>query len=126
MNQLLTSPATSYYIIGILFIVTGMLHFIKPGIFINIMPDLIPWHSAMVYISGMAEIAGGIGVLLPQFRVPAAWGLILLLLAVFPANINMTVQAIGKAGFWSWYSIITIIRLPLQFVLIYWIYWACL
>jgi uncharacterized membrane protein len=126
MIPFLTSPAASQYLIGVVFLVTGILHFLKPGVFITIMPDVIPWHRAMVYISGVAEIAGGIGVWLPQFREAAAWGLIILLIAVFPANINMTVQAIQKTGLWSWYSIITILRLPLQFVLIYWIYWAYL
>ena len=119
-------PEVHRYIIAVLFIITGLLHFIRPQVFVNIMPDVVPYHLAMVYISGVAEIAGAIGILIPQFRVPAAWGLIALLIAVFPANINMAVEGVQKTGFTSWYSLLTMLRLPLQFVLIYWIYWACL
>ena len=119
-------PEVYRYIIAVLFIITGLLHFIRPQVFVNIMPDVVPYHLAMVYISGVAEIAGAIGILIPQFRVPAAWGLIALLIAVFPANINMAVEGVQKTGFTSWYSLLTMLRLPLQFVLIYWIYWACL
>ena len=120
------SPDTHRYIIAGLFILTGLLHFIRPQVFVNIMPDYIPYHLLMVYLSGLAEILGGIGILFSQTQSMAAWGLILLLLAVFPANINMTVEAIQKQGYWTWWSMATILRLPLQFVLIYWIYWACI
>lgn len=126
MIQFLTSPATNRFLIGIMFVVMGSLHFLKPGTFASIIPDFIPWHKAMVYISGVAEIAGGIGILLPQYREAAAGGLLLLLVTVFPANINMAVQAVQKTGLLSWYSIAMYVRLPLQFVLMYWIYWACL
>lgn len=126
MIQFLTSPVVNRFLIGLIFVVMGSLHFWKPGAFVRIIPDFIPGHKEMVYISGIAEIAGGIGILLPQFREAAAGGLLLLLVAVFPANINMAVQAIQKADFLSWYSVAMIIRLPLQFVLMYWVYWACL
>ncbi len=90
------------------------------------MPDYIPYHLAMVYISGAAEIVGGLGILFENTQSWAGWGLILLLIAVFPANINMTVESIQKSGYTSLFSMATIARLPLQFALIYWIYWACL
>ncbi|NGP87278.1 DoxX family protein [Fodinibius halophilus] len=120
------SPEIHRYIIAAAFVAVGILHFIKPQLFVRIVPDFVPYHLAMVYISGIAEILGGIGILLTQTRSLAAWGLILLLLAVFPANINMTVMSVKETGFTSLYSIVTILRLPLQFVLIYWVYWACL
>lgn len=119
-------PEIHRYIIATAFVVTGLLHFIRPQTFVNIMPDYIPWHLTMVYVSGVAELMGAIGILVPETRFWAGWGLIVLLIAVFPANINMTVEAIEKTGYNSWYSIAAIARLPLQFVLIYWIYWACL
>ena len=119
-------PDIHRYIIAGLFFLTGILHFIKPQFFVNIMPDYIPWHMAMVYISGVAEIFGAVGILFTTTQAWAAWGLILLLIAVFPANINMTVEAVQKLGYASWYTIATILRLPLQFVLMYWVYWACL
>jgi len=90
------------------------------------MPDYIPYHLTMVYISGAAEILGGLGILFENTQLWAGWGLILLLIAVFPANINMTMESIQKSGYTSFFSMATIARLPLQFALIYWIYWACL
>lgn len=120
------SPETHRYIIGGLFIIAGILHFLKPQFFVQIMPDYIPYHLAMVYISGIAEIAGGIGILFEKTQIWAGWGLILLLIAVFPANINMTIESVQKSGYTSLFSLATILRLPLQFVLIYWVYWACL
>lgn len=120
------SPETHRYIIAAAFLITGILHFLKPQFFVKIMPDYIPWHLAMVYISGVAEMLGGIGILVSQTQTFAAWGLLLLLVAVFPANINMAVESIQKSGLGSWYSMILLLRLPLQFVIMYWVYWACL
>lgn len=120
------SPETHRYIIGGLFIITGILHFLKPELFVKIMPDYIPYHLAMVYASGVAEITGGIGIFFENTQFWAGWGLILLLIAVFPANINMTIESVQRSGYSSLYSIATIVRLPLQFVLMYWVYWACL
>ena len=120
------SPEVHRYIIAVLFLITGILHFIRPQYFTNIMPDYISYHLAMVYISGVAEILGGLGILFEKTQWGAGWGLILLLIAVFPANINMAVESIQKSGYISLFSLVTIIRLPLQFVLIYWVYWACL
>jgi len=120
------SPEVHRYIIAVLFLITGILHFIRPQYFTNIMPDYISYHLAMVYISGVAEILGGLGILFEKTQWWAGWGLILLLIAVFPANINMAVESIQKSGYISLFSLVTIIRLPLQFVLIYWVYWACL
>lgn len=120
------SPETHRYILAGIFIITGILHFLKPQLFVKIMPDYIPYHLAMVYVSGAAEILGGVGVLFDNTLVWAGWGLILLLIAVFPANVNMTIESVKKSGYTSLFSLLTIARLPLQFVLIYWVYWACL
>jgi uncharacterized membrane protein len=67
----------------------GLLHFLRTGFYLKIMPPYIPWHVAMVYVSGVAEIAGGIGLLIPRLRRTAAWCLVALLIAVFPANLYM-------------------------------------
>lgn len=85
------------------------------------MPAYIPWHRAMVLISGVAEILGGVGVIVPQTIKWAGWGLIILLIAVFPVNIDMAVEAFQYQP-WSLKAIAYLVRLPLQFVLIYWIY----
>lgn len=120
------SPELHRYILAGLFLITGILHFIKPQIFVKIMPEYIPFHLAMVYISGAAEMLGGLGILFERTQAWAGCGLILLLIAVFPANINMSIQSVQKSGYSSLFSLATIARLPLQIVLIYWVYWACL
>ena len=109
-------------ITGLVFIVTGILHFVNTNSFLRIMPPYVPWHLAMVYESGAAEIAGGIGLLIPRLRRPAAWGLVALLIAVFPANVYMATNRIQVTGdeipaalLWA--------RLPLQGLLIWWILW---
>jgi uncharacterized membrane protein len=109
--------------IGGIFILAGLLHFIKPGMYISIMPDYIPYHKAMVLISGIAEVLGGIGMMISPFREYAAFGLILLLVAVFPANIDMALKGYKNHGL-TLYTWILLGRLPLQFLLIYWVYWA--
>lgn len=126
MLQYLSQPCVSQYLIAVMFILTGTLHFIKPEVYVSIMPDYIPWHKPLVYISGAGEVLGGIGVLMSGVRLWAAWGLIALLLAVFPANIDMAQQAWRYQGWQSWFFWATLLRLPLQFALIYWIYWACI
>lgn len=90
----------------------------------SIMPPYLPAHRELVLISGLFEMLGGIGTLIPQTRKAAAWGLIALLIAVFPANVYMAVdtEKFGKlAPAWVLYA-----RLPLQFLLIWWIYAACI
>jgi len=89
-----------------------------------IVPPFIPNARALVLISGAFEILGGIGVLLPFSRVAAGWGLIALLVAVFPANIYMATEAErfrSVAPAWTLWA-----RLPLQAVLILWVYRACI
>lgn len=84
------------------------------------MPPYLPWHLALVYISGVAEIGLGALLLFEQWSVLAAWGLMALLIAVFPANIHMALHP----ALFSWASPINLwLRLPLQGVLIAWAYW---
>lgn len=118
-----TDPAVHRYLIAFSFIAAGLLHFLKTRMYMQIMPEYIPWHKAMVWISGLAEVVGGLGILLPVTRLPAVYGLLLLLLAVFPANIDMAVKSYRKAGL-SPYTWLLLLRLPLQFVLMYWVWWA--
>jgi len=123
MVEWLTDSAFHRYLIAFSFVAAGLLHFLKTRMFMQIMPNYIPWHKAMVWISGLAEVAGGIGILFPATRLPAVYGLLLLLLAVFPANINMAIKSYRKAGL-SPYTWLLLLRLPLQFVLMYWVWWA--
>ncbi len=108
-------------LIGILFVLAGVNHFISPNFYVRIMPQYLPAHLALVYVSGFFEVLGGIGVLIPKLRRAAGWGLIALLIAVFPANIHMLIHAEQFPDISDW---MLIARLPLQFVLIAWIYFS--
>ncbi len=102
-------------ITGIAFMTTGTLHFVAEKFFTAIVPKSLPNPKLLVYVSGVAEFAGGLGVLIPGTRRLAGKGLLALLIAVFPANINMAVNADRFKQFpaWSLWA-----RLPLQFLMI--------
>jgi len=103
-------------------IIIGILHFIKPELFVKIVPPQLPYPLELVYISGFFEILGGIGLLIPSVSVAAAWGIIALFIAVFPANINQAINSISIEGIpnnpWLYW-----LRLPFQAVLIAWAWW---
>lgn len=109
-------------ILAICIIVVGIVHFVVPDPFVKIVPDYFPHHLALVYISGFFEILGGIGILVPPVSQAAAWGLLLLFIAVFPANINMAINEIDLPGIPD-SSALRWGRLPLQAVLIAWAWW---
>jgi uncharacterized membrane protein len=111
------------FIIGVVFVAAGALHFVRPRMYESIMPPFLPAHGALVAISGAFEILGGVGVMLPATRASAGWGLIALLIAVFPANLYMASDAKFDAIAPRW---ALLARLPLQFVLVYWIYATCI
>jgi uncharacterized membrane protein len=102
-----------------IFIASAFLHFFHPGPYVRIIPPFLPWPKMVVRISGGAELAGGVGLLLRKFRRWAAYGLALLLIAVFPANIYMAVAHVPFPGLLgeSW---VQWLRLPLQIPLIVW------
>ena len=102
------------------FIVAGVTHFTNFAFFIAIVPPYLPWPAALVYISGVAEILLGILLLLPRTTRMAAWGLIGLLIAVFPANIHM---AMHPDLYPTTSRTALLIRLPLQGVLVALAYW---
>jgi uncharacterized membrane protein len=106
-----------------LYTAAGTLHFLKPEAYLRIMPPYIPWHAAMVFISGIFEIVGGIGLLFPRTRRNASLGLIVLLVAVFPANIYMATNPI-ETGSASIAPALRWARLPLQLLLIWWLLWC--
>jgi uncharacterized membrane protein len=94
---------------------TGLAHLVIPAPFIRVMPDYLPAHAALVFLSGVAEIAGGIGLLIPKLRQTAGRGLVILLVAVFPANIDMALHPPAGIPVWALW-----LRLPLQIPLILW------
>ncbi len=101
------------------FIVAGVAHFRSPGAYASIVPPQLGNADRLVALSGMAEIAGGIGLLLPQTRRAAGIGLIVLLVAVWPANWYMAVRAERFAGIApAW---LLWLRVPLQLPLMWWV-----
>ena len=108
-------------LLGATFLATGVLHFLRPRMYEAIMPRYLPAHRELVYASGVAEMAGGAGVLYAKTRKGAAWWLIATLVAIFPANVEMAVNAdrfkrFPKPLLWA--------RLPLQGALIAWVWRA--
>jgi uncharacterized membrane protein len=108
------------YLLALLFISAGAHHFRHPEVYMRIMPPYLPWPSALHLTAGFFEIALGFLLLIPRYQKLAAWGLVALLLAVYPANIHMAVHHElypEHTMLFHW------IRLPLQFVLMAWAWW---
>ncbi|HEY1775788.1 MAG TPA: DoxX family protein [Solirubrobacteraceae bacterium] len=108
-------------IVGPLFVVTGALHFAMPKPYEAIMPRYLPAHRQLVYASGVAEIAGGVGLMHPRTRPWARWWLIATLLAIFPANLNMALNPDRYAERVPGGRASLLARLPLQALLIAWV-----
>jgi uncharacterized membrane protein len=110
------------WVLALFMIGGGVNHFVDPTPYLGMMPAYLPWHLELVYLSGVFEILGGLGLLIAQTRRAAAWGLVALLIAIFPANLNMAIHqlALGtvQVPAWALWA-----RLPLQGVLIAWAWW---
>lgn len=110
---------------AVFFMGGGANHFRNPGFYERIIPPNFPWPYALVLISGVAEIVGGVGLLVPPLHRTAAWGLIALLVAVFPSNIYMAIESKKFADLHlpAW---LLVARLPLQAVFVAWVWFAAL
>jgi len=111
----------SRYLLGVFFIAAGINHFVSPAFYIAMMPSYLPWHAELVVISGVAEAMLGGLLLFKRWAALAGWGLIALLIAVFPANVQMALHpdlypSISPVVLW-W-------RLPFQAVFIAWVWWC--
>ena len=117
--------ALSRFALALFFIIAGAAHFIAPAPNLAIVPSYLPWPTAMVALSGAAEILGGLAVCFRPTRIVAGWFLIALLVAVFPANIYAisTGMVIGGHALPAW---MLWARLPFQLLFIVWVYRACL
>ena len=112
-------PSPSRLVLGSFFLAAGLMHFLKPRPYESIVPDALPAQRELVYLSGLAEMAGGAGVLAGRTRRWAGWWLIATMVAVFPANVTMADDAerfdgIPEPLLWA--------RLPLQAGIVYWIW----
>lgn len=111
------------YFLAVFFFIAGLNHFLNPHPYLAMMPKWLPYPEAMNIISGLAEMAGAIGVLIPHLQRLTGWCLVALLVAIFPANINVALNGWPGVSIpvWALWA-----RLPLQFALLYWVYFACL
>ncbi len=110
------------YLLAALMVAAGIAHFVNPEPFVGIVPKILPAPRMLVWLSGFFEIAGGLGLLIPRFRRAAAWGLIALYVAVFPANLNMAVNDLAF-GDLPPDPVMAWARLPFQAVFIAWAWW---
>jgi len=104
-------------LLSMFYVAAGTNHFLMPEAYQPMMPPYVPWHSEMIFFSGVFEVLLGIFVIFPTTRSFAGYGLVLLLVAVFPANIHMALHPelfpiVSPLVLWA--------RLPLQILLIYW------
>lgn len=108
----------SRYALALLFVLAGVWHFVHPATYMAIMPPWLPQPLALVYVSGVFETLGGLGLLPSRTRRVAGWGLLALLVAVFPANVYMALihDKLGIPGWVAWG------RLPLQLPLLWWVW----
>ncbi|WP_089876672.1 DoxX family protein [Halogeometricum limi] len=113
---------------GLTYVVAGVLHFVAPAVYEQVVPPQFPRPRALVLLSGVAEVVLGVGVLFERTRRASAWGLVALLVAVFPANVYMAtsddlelrgvperLRDPSDAALWA--------RLPLQALLVAWAWW---
>ena len=107
----------SLYLMALLYIAAGISHFLMPGYYLDIMPPYLPWHLKLIYFSGVCEILFGILLIPITTRRISAWLIIALLIAVFPANIQMTINYANEHNPDLW---ISIVRLPVQIFLVWW------
>ena len=107
------------YLLAIFMIAAGTNHFVNPEFYMTIMPPYLPYHLELVYLSGFLEVALGVMLLVPRFSRLAAWGIVALLIAVFPANIYLYQhQELLAAS-----PLLHFLRLPLQAVFLLWACW---
>ena len=108
---------TLVYLMALLYTAAGINHFISPRIYKRIMPPWLPWPALMIIVSGICELLFGLLLIPPSTRHAGAWLIIALLIAVFPANIQMAINYRRKKSPYLWMAIA---RLPLQLLLVWW------
>lgn len=115
------SKSVLRWLLGLLFVLAGLNHFLNRRMYMSIMPPYLPWHRALVDLSGYAEIGLGVLMLTRRYRRPAGWGVIALLVAVFPANVHM---ALNPERYGAIPPLLLWLRLPLQPLLIAAVAWC--
>ena len=105
------------YLMSAVYLFAGLTHFIFPGIYRKVVPDYLPWHGPIVYVSGAVEIALAIALLIPVLQSMAAFGVISLLILVLPVHVEQFRRKEARLGFPLW---VVIARQPIQLLLIWW------
>lgn len=110
------------WLLAVFFVVAGLNHFRDPAFYLAMIPPMLPAPEALNVISGAAEILGGVGVLIARVRRAAGFGLIALLIAIFPANLYLALE--GKMAGLDASPTALWVRLPFQAVFILWVWWV--
>lgn len=115
------------YVMGLVYVVAGIAHFLAPKSFARAVPPSLPRPVGLVYLSGVAELVLGVGVLFDRTRRPSAWGIIALLAAVFPANVHLArsdaLDDLVPDGYAGVARVAAWLRLPFQPALMAWAWW---
>lgn len=111
------------YAMGAMYVAAGVAHLQMPDAYLKMMPPYLPWHLELIYLSGIAEIVCGVGVMIPSTRKRAAWATIALLIAIFPANVHVALYDVPLFGARDGAGLLNWVRLPFQLVLIGWAFW---
>jgi uncharacterized membrane protein len=123
MSAIGTAKNVLRYVLAFAMMFVGVSHFMNPEPFVRIVPAALPAPLVLVYVSGFFELLGGAGLLVARVRRAAAWGLVALYVAVFPANVNMALNHISLSPDHPIPAFALWLRLPLQGVLIAWAWW---
>jgi uncharacterized membrane protein len=108
------------YIMALMYIIAGVMHFVKPKMYMRIMPSYLPNHKLLVHLSGIAEIVLGLALCVPVLKAIAIYGIIAMLIVFLLVHFYMLSGEKASAGIPKW---ILILRIPLQFGLMYWAWW---
>lgn len=111
------------YVMAAFYVYAGFNHLMNPAFYLAIMPPELPNPEWLNLLAGLAEIVLGVYVLEPRVRVLAAWGLIALLIAVFPANLWVAMENVGAEGPGSGAGAANWVRIPFQGLFIAWAWW---
>ena len=102
------------------YVIAGIMHFVKPKMYERILPGYLPGHKRLVVISGIAEIVFGIALCFPLTKNLAIYAIIAMLIFFLPAHFHMLLNKKASMGIAKW---VLILRIPLQFALMFWAYW---
>ena len=120
----LRAVSVARWVLALFFVAAGANHFRMPQTYLGMMPAWLPGPLVLNAVAGVAEVLGGVGLLVAPAQRPAGWGLIVLLVAVFPANVHVALQ--GRMPGFDFSPTILWLRLPFQAVFLAWVWWAVL